>query len=249
MTLQPSDATGEASTKEQAQARLDRIFAVANDICSSTAIMCAEVEAAYFARDWEAMGYSSWESYQEACFPRLRLPREERRELVSSLREAGLSTRAISATTGASKGTVGNDIKAGAQSWARDGNTGELAESTPAVTGLDGKSYAAYSDASPEPIEAELVDDQPATGGREPAVTPEPAPKKKPRKPITDQARTKAAEGLKWAGQLEKLMNDDRYARNRNELSVALRGDLLLVRDVVNKALDTLDHVPNGSHS
>lgn len=60
--------------------------------------------------------------------------------LILSLRDAGLSTRAIGAALGVSKGTVGN---AGAQNWA------------PApVTGRDGKQYSPKPKptADPEPL-------------------------------------------------------------------------------------------------
>lgn len=41
---------------------------------------------------------------------RLRLPREERQEVVASLRENGLSVRAIAAATQTSVGTVASDL-------------------------------------------------------------------------------------------------------------------------------------------
>ncbi|OKI14184.1 helix-turn-helix domain-containing protein [Streptomyces sp. CB03911] len=66
----------------------------------------------------------------------LRLPREERQEIVASLRESGLSARAISAATGVSEPTVRRDL-AGASNDAP-------------VTGRDGKTYAATRPA-PDP--------------------------------------------------------------------------------------------------
>ncbi len=255
-----------ASTRAEAEARLERITALGNDICSFTAAMCGEVEAAYFARDWEAMGYASWEEYQDARFPRLQLPRGERRELVSSLREAGLSTRAIASATGTSDFTVREDLKSGARNHAPAGEVEIRAEASSAapVTGLDGKTYSpskppvtdlisgddvAELNGQPradEPIDAEVVDNPPAaTEG--PAVTPEPVKKPKPRKPITEQARKEAFDGRKWADRIRGLMRDDRRARNAEELCTALQGDLMHVRDVVNEALETLDHIPNHS--
>lgn len=44
---------------------------------------------------------------------RLRLPREERAEVVASLRESGLSQRAIASATGLSQDTVRRDLSAG----------------------------------------------------------------------------------------------------------------------------------------
>lgn len=63
---------------------------------------------AYESRAWLALGYSSWDDYCSREFGacRLRLPREERQEIVGSLRDAGLSIRAIAAATGVGRGTV-----------------------------------------------------------------------------------------------------------------------------------------------
>jgi len=70
------------------------------------------VQEAYVGRAWVALGYSSWDDYCELEFgtSRLRLPREERSEVVASLHEAGLSVRAIAAATGSSKSTVAREL-------------------------------------------------------------------------------------------------------------------------------------------
>lgn len=68
------------------------------------------ITQAYTERAWTALGYESWDDYctREFGTSRLRLPREERAEVVSSLRESGLSIRAIAAATGLNKETVNN---------------------------------------------------------------------------------------------------------------------------------------------
>lgn len=70
------------------------------------------VKQAYQRRAWAALGYDSWDHYCAAEFgsTRLKLPREERQEAVASLRDAGLSIRAIAATGIASKQTVERDL-------------------------------------------------------------------------------------------------------------------------------------------
>lgn len=70
------------------------------------------VVRAYRGRAWAALGYPTWDAYTVAEFGkyRLRLPSEERQETVASLREAGLSIRAIAAATGAAKSTVEADL-------------------------------------------------------------------------------------------------------------------------------------------
>lgn len=104
------------------------------------------VQEAYFGRAWEALGYLTWDAYCEAEFgtSRLRLPREERSEVVGSLRDAGLSLRAIAAGTGLSKDTVARELAA-------------VANETPGtVTGTDGKVYPSERPEPPDDLDARL---------------------------------------------------------------------------------------------
>ena len=70
------------------------------------------ITEAYTTRAWAALGYSSWDDYctREFGTSRLRLPREDRQEIVSSMREQGLSIRAIAAATGEPVMTVQNEL-------------------------------------------------------------------------------------------------------------------------------------------
>ena len=88
------------------------------------------VKRAYVERAWAVLGYDGWDDYctREFGTSRLRLPREERAEVVASLRESGLSTRAIAAATGLSQKTVSREVAAG-----------ESNDSP--VIGTDGKTY------------------------------------------------------------------------------------------------------------
>jgi protein gp37 len=67
---------------------------------------------AYHSRDWLALGYGSWDEYctREHGHLRLRLPREDQQEKVHSLRDAGLSLRAIAAATQQSKSQVQREL-------------------------------------------------------------------------------------------------------------------------------------------
>ncbi|SKM82675.1 Uncharacterised protein [Mycobacteroides abscessus subsp. massiliense] len=117
------------------------------------------VVKAYTQRAWAVLGYTSWDTYCEREFGStwFRLPRETRTEVVQSLRDAGLSTRAIAAATGVSPATVHRSITPG------------VSNGTPAaVTGTDGKTYAAAQPARPH---LSVVPDLPVT-----PVQPEPAP-------------------------------------------------------------------------
>lgn len=98
------------------------------------------IEQAYFGRAWDALGYKSWDAYLDGEFGtyRLRLPREERDEVVNSLHAAGMSVRAIAAATGDSKSTVA-EITRGVQNR------------TAATTGTDGKKYGPKVAKDPKP--------------------------------------------------------------------------------------------------
>ncbi len=100
------------------------------------------VVEAYTGRAWAALGYGSWDAYCSAEFGslRLRLPPEERAGITASLRDAGLSVRAIAAATGTSKSTV---------SRALSGVPNGTPEAT--VTGTDGKTYAATRPVQDDP--------------------------------------------------------------------------------------------------
>lgn len=85
----------------EARTRVDRIR-------TSVEVVWHLIVESYQARDWLALGYGSWDEMctREFGTSRLRLPREERADTVQSLREAGLSLRAIAAATGYSEPTV-----------------------------------------------------------------------------------------------------------------------------------------------
>lgn len=148
------------ATAEQARALTDRIK-VAVD---GTWLL---IQEAYISRCWSALGYASWDDYctREFGTSRLRLPREERQEVVASLREIGMSVRAIAAATGQGRETIRKEI-AGDQKWSPAnadpppfdidvepegidlssplddyGPVPEPASSRP-ITGTDGKTYS-----------------------------------------------------------------------------------------------------------
>ena len=102
------------------------------------------VKQAFQSRAWAALGYDSWDDYctREFGTSRIRLPREERQEVVASMREIGMSVRAIAAATGSGTRTIQRDLQAGV---ANDHT------STPApITGTDGKTYTPKPRPEPE---------------------------------------------------------------------------------------------------
>lgn len=99
------------------------------------------IKQAYTERAWSALGYDSWDAYCTSEFgaSRLRLPREERSEVVSSLRECGLSVRAIAAATGLGQGTIHRELPSVPNGTVEP------------VTGVNGKTYIPKPKADPKP--------------------------------------------------------------------------------------------------
>ena len=93
----------------------DEARSLTDQIKNGIEVLWDFIKRAYTGRAWIALGYSSWDEYCDREFgqTRLRLPREERNEVVCSLRESGLSVRAISSATGLGVGTVHREIEAG----------------------------------------------------------------------------------------------------------------------------------------
>lgn len=105
------------------------------------------IEQAYVTRAWSVLGYTSWDDYctREFGTSRLRLPREERQEVVASMREVGLSTRAIASAIGIDAKTVRNDLAiTGAEksSPATPPAQKEPVSPPATTTGIDGKTYS-----------------------------------------------------------------------------------------------------------
>ena len=67
---------------------------------------------AWLGEAWDALGYDSWDDLcaQELHTLELELSRDDRRELVMSLRREKMSLRAIAAATGVGKSTIERDL-------------------------------------------------------------------------------------------------------------------------------------------
>lgn len=195
----------QAPNTEEARARADRIRSGMRVLAEWQ----QDVIAAYAARDWEALGYETWDSYIDGEYGehRVRLPREQRREIVAGMSAAGMSSRAIGSAVGSSYATVQRDLEA------TDTNV-SLGESR-TVLSLDGRERPATRPApeehfwdepgTDEVVDAELVD--------EPARREPPKPKRRPLpEALTDAGRDLA----RAAERLNRLTEDDRFAKNRD---------------------------------
>lgn len=107
-----------------------------------------DVRAAFHERDWEILGYKSWNDYLDAEFAqhRVKLSPHDRQEIVGYMREDGMSTRAIASAVGASVGTVHKDLEV---------FRNEHEANPPLVIGgLDGKQYEYDAEAAARRAEA-----------------------------------------------------------------------------------------------
>ncbi|BCL23463.1 hypothetical protein ACPCBX_26985 [Streptomyces tuirus] len=135
----------------------DRARQLTDEIKTTLTAAWGLIVEAYEMRAWIALGYESWDRYCAEEFDsaqRLRLPREERSGIVTLMRDAGMSLRAIEAATGVSRETVRRDLSGdtvvspGRGTADPDvlpicGTAGdhEAPTKSTAITGLDGKTY------------------------------------------------------------------------------------------------------------
>lgn len=163
------------------------------------------IQEAYASRAWAALGYDTWDTYCSAEFgtARLRLPREERQEVVASMRESGMSLRAISSATGVSPATALRDAR--------------VSDETPVVVlGADGSTYPSARPITDRQDDGLLAGDdwvQPDGPGFEQAITPPPKPK---RRPITEALTEANRDYVRAAERLARLTEDDRFPKNRH---------------------------------
>jgi|GEM_PF-1728226 len=109
------------------------------------------IKAAYSGFAWAALGYSSWDEYVQREFGNLYLrpPREEREDIISSMRDVGMSIRAIATATNLAVGTVHKEAsKSGVQN--RTPDHADLEDASPSegldstqILGQDGRLYSA----------------------------------------------------------------------------------------------------------
>lgn len=112
-----------------------------DQIAEGLADVHALIVQAWEGQAWRAMDFDSWDAWIDASFRGLQLrpPREQRSEVVQSMREAGMSIRAIAQATDLGVGTVHEAGRAGVQNRTPDDPQALN------VVGLDGKRYSSAS--------------------------------------------------------------------------------------------------------
>lgn len=140
--------------------------AITDRMKTGVAVMSELIKEAYQGRVWDALGYASWDEYvtREFGTGQLRIPKEERTEYVASLRESGMSIRAIASATGESVGTVHAALASSVQNRTvdQDGTESDLlaeeliAAEPITIIGTNGKTYTTPAPRpAPKPVWSE----------------------------------------------------------------------------------------------
>lgn len=218
------------------------------------------ITQAYTQRAWSALGYQSWDDYctREFGTARLRLPREERAEIVASLRESGLSIRAIASATGDSVGTVHEALNSGVQNRTPEPEVDEdeLAEELivaeqelppPPENYMQPKAdWGRIAEAEARIDAARQQQPAPAAkpvtgvdGKQYPSTKPAPSPPK--RRPITDAFDSANYELRRAVERVVRLTEDDRMKKNKDQIVGANLSDLIRARDALTDVIQQLE--------
>lgn len=131
----------------------DEARKLTEEIKSDYGSLQTKIAAAWRGRIWLALGHESWQDYLDVEFQgvSLRPPKELEDQVLSELREAGMSTRGIAAATDMSQPTVYRRLEESTDSY----------ESVDQVLSEDGRVRPASRPAAPAPAaepEREIVD-------------------------------------------------------------------------------------------
>lgn len=174
----------EVLTEEQARRLIARINGTAAE-------MIDLIEHAWLGRAWVALSYPTWDALCEAEIQFPNMDRDRRREVVGSLRQIGMSTRAIGSAVGVDQRTVAADLR-GAENSA-----------PPEITGTDGKTYSS----SPPPGDDGAVDFHAAPEESDEDPAPRPTPSS-PKLPKSDHQKVVDAV-VRCDSSLEKFLDMD----------------------------------------
>jgi hypothetical protein len=236
---QPSDDT-DIDTVDMDEAEA---LAVTADIRMHVEAAWELIVEAYQRRAWVALCYASWDAYCIGEFgnARLRLPREDRSELVCSLRHAGLSDRAIESATGISRRTLIRDRQSGGDNVTTSPEA-EVPKPEP-VTGRDGKTYPT----KPKP---KLKPDVPKPKPDVPAPAPEDAGLNWDSIPGNQREKVRAAVSREASRQVKKWRRDAdeqlkameaKYFADTMKATREARDQLRRDREALNKGFWTPD--------
>lgn len=239
-------------TRDEAERATERIRVALDRVSNAWATLGERIKEAYQRRADLALGYGSWAEYADAELkPTEGIAAEVRRQLVGMLSQAGMSTRAIAPTVGASVGTVHSDRASGVHRL----NTSPESESTADDSVIDSETGEVHE--SPEAWFAAVRTErdtenapreapQTVTGldGKtytRPAPKPnsEASPTSK-RRPLTDQFFDAAYDLNRRVESVHRLTEDDRFDTNKNKVAQKHLSDLIRSRDLLQQVINRL---------
>ena len=192
------------------------------------------IEQAYETRAWHALGYRTWDEYCDREFgtTRMRLPREERREVVASMRERGMSTRAIASATGVARNTIKSELR-------QVGQVDPPAPPDPEAEPVETPPLRVERSPAPPPPEPTTI-----TGTDGKAYTVH-APVSRKRSPLPKQLERLLPELPRMTNRLNALHQDDRFNANREALAMIARGELKHLAEAAHDFADAVQEFVN----
>ena len=239
-----------AMTEHEARRVTERIRAIAVTVKDQLEKLQTLLNEARDGEAWRVLGYASWTAYLADVMGEqpLRLPRDERQQIVGYLAGEGMSSRAIS--------RVVEDLppRTAARWAAKSGVPDGTPEPTPAA---DYVTDQADLDAAPE-----LPDEGAATphdsGDAEPSEDeglslPSPSsrsvtgqgrePQTPRRAPLPDAFWRATYDLTKVTERLGRLTQDDRFPQNAEKVATANRSDLLRASDLLHQVIDSIPEI------
>lgn len=240
-----------AMTEHEARRVTERIRAIAVTVKDQLEKLQTLLNEARDGEAWRVLGYASWTAYLADVMGEqpLRLPRDERQQIVGYLAGEGMSSRAIAPIVGAGHVTVTRDIA-------------RVSNETPAPA-VDYVTDQADLDAAPElPDEGvgaphDSGDAEPSgdeglslpspssrsVTGRDGKQYTRPEPQTPRRRPLTDSFTDKRVELAKAVESLRRLTQDDRFPQNAEKVATANRSDLLRASDLLHQVIDSIPEI------
>jgi hypothetical protein len=209
------------------------------------AFLVEDVKRAYEGRIWITMGYDSWAEWCDCELNGFKLPVVERREVVAELTDAGMSQRAIPDVVDVSQSTVRDDLQVSRNHSPESGWFSDEQEAA------DCMAMADVPDDEFEVVlaEARAQDDLsgdnvvalcrnrigPTIGLDGKTYTKHPTPVRSRRRPLTDDTTAIAIDLRRILKRLEKLLDDDRFADNRESIGNTIRPDVAFGLDILGR--------------
>ncbi len=232
-------ATGEVATLTEAEARrlTERIRVALDRVAHSWADLAERITEAYQRRADLALGYDSWAEYAAAELrPSEGLAADVRRQLVGMLTNHGMSTRAIAPVVGVQHSAVAKDIR---RAGVSDGHTSPAAEHVDTVTG---EIVTEHTAAAQWAERMRTYVETPKVTGLDGKTYTRPEPRTPARRPLVDSADDAGWELRRATEKLVRIVKDDRYQKNSDEVATRLRGHLI---NAIEVCQDLINQLPN----